>query len=223
MRMLGDPLRAIALLEESLVIAKAENFAYIIGGILETLGDPVRQIGDLARARSLYQEGLRLGLEHNEQRNVAIGLAGLAILSVMEGNPEQAARLCGAIDAVMQRVGTALTPGGRENHEAAASQARSAIGTERFDRLWQEGRTIPPASFLLEAPPAIAVQPDAGSGLTRREREVLSLLTRGLTNQEIASQLSISVHTVERHLTNLYTKLGVRSRTEAVHWAHHHL
>ncbi len=160
MRMLGDPLRAIALLEEGLAIAKAENFAYIIGGILETLGDPVRQIGDLARARSLYQEGLRLGLEHNEQRNVAVGLAGLAILSVMEGNPEQAARLCGAIDAVMQRVGTALTPGGRENHEAASSQARSAIGTERFDRLWQEGRTIPPASFLLEAPPAISAQPD---------------------------------------------------------------
>ncbi len=51
---------------------------------------------------------------------------------------------------------------------------------------------------------------------------MLALLTRGLTNQEIASQLSISVHTVERHITNLYTKLGVRSRTEAAHWAHHH-
>jgi len=122
----------------------------------------------------------------------------------------------------MQRVGTALTSGGRENHETAASQARSAIGSERFDRLWQEGRSTPPASFLLEAPPAISTLPAAGSDLTRREREVLALLTRGLTNQEIASQLSISVHTVERHITNLYTKLGVRSRTEAAHWAHHH-
>ncbi len=222
MHMLGDPLRAIALLEEGLALAKAENFAYVIGVILERLGDPVRQIGDLVRARSLYQEGLRLGLEHNEQRNVAVGLAGLAILSVMEGRPEQAARLCGAIDAIMQRVGTALTPGGRENHDAAASQARSALGTERFDRLWQEGRTIPPADFLIEAPAVISAQPAASPGLTRREREVLALLTRGLTNQEIATQLSISVHTVERHITNLYTKLGVRSRTEAAHWAHHH-
>ncbi len=223
MRMLGDPLRAIALLEESLEIANAEHFTYIIASITETLGDPVRQSGDLARAASLYQEGLRLSLEQNEQRNVAVGLAGLAILSIMEGCPERAARLCGAIHAVMQRVGTALTPGGRENHETASREARTALGAERFDRLWQEGRSTPPADFLAEALAATSAQPAAGSSLTRREREVLAVLTRGLTNQEIANQLSISVHTVERHITNLYTKLGVRSRTEAAHWAHHHL
>lgn len=116
----------------------------------------------------------------------------------------------------------ALTPDGKENHEAASHEARTALRVEQFDRLWQEGRSTPPANFLLEAPPEISAQPAAGSGLTRREREVLALLTRGLTNQEIANQLSISVHTVERHITNLYTKLGVRSRTEAAHWAHHH-
>lgn len=58
--------------------------------------------------------------------------------------------------------------------------------------------------------------------LTAREREVLAVLAQGLTNQEIADRLSISVHTVERHVTNLYTKLGVRSRTEAANWAHQH-
>jgi len=58
------------------------------------------------------------------------------------------------------------------------------------------------------------------TGLTTREREVLTLLTEGSTNQEIADLLSISVHTVERHITNLFTKLGVRSRTEAAAWVH---
>ena len=53
--------------------------------------------------------------------------------------------------------------------------------------------------------------------LTPREAEVLGLLARGLANKEIAQQLGLSVHTVERHLTNLYPKIG--SRTEATAFA----
>jgi DNA-binding NarL/FixJ family response regulator len=54
------------------------------------------------------------------------------------------------------------------------------------------------------------------SPLTERELEVLSLVARGTTNRDIAHQLSISVRTVEAHLTHIYDKLGVCSRTEAV-------
>lgn len=52
-------------------------------------------------------------------------------------------------------------------------------------------------------------------GLSAREAEVLQLIAEGLTNREIAARLSLSVHTVERHTTNLYAKLGVRGRAEA--------
>jgi DNA-binding NarL/FixJ family response regulator len=51
--------------------------------------------------------------------------------------------------------------------------------------------------------------------LTHRELEVLELAAQGLTNQEIAQRLTISVRTVEAHLTHIYNKLGVASRTEA--------
>ncbi|WP_328468310.1 alpha/beta fold hydrolase [Actinoplanes sp. NBC_00393] len=57
------------------------------------------------------------------------------------------------------------------------------------------------------------------TGLTPREQEVLQLLAAGDSNTEIARRLGIAVHTVERHLANLYRKIGARGRTDAVAYA----
>jgi DNA-binding CsgD family transcriptional regulator len=51
--------------------------------------------------------------------------------------------------------------------------------------------------------------------LTRREAEVLRLVASGLTGRQIAEQLVLSVHTIERHLHNAYVKIGARNRAEA--------
>ncbi|MCX7839037.1 MAG: response regulator transcription factor [Anaerolineae bacterium] len=56
-------------------------------------------------------------------------------------------------------------------------------------------------------------------GLTEREQEVLKLIADGLTNQEIAERLTISVKTVERHRANIMSKLNLHSRTELVKYA----
>lgn len=55
--------------------------------------------------------------------------------------------------------------------------------------------------------------------LTDREREVLALVARGMTDQEIAATLVLSAHTVHRHVANIRTKLGVPSRAAAAAWA----
>lgn len=52
--------------------------------------------------------------------------------------------------------------------------------------------------------------------LTAREKEVLQLMAQGLANKQIALALAISEHTVKFHLSSLYAKLGISSRTEAV-------
>jgi LuxR family maltose regulon positive regulatory protein len=52
--------------------------------------------------------------------------------------------------------------------------------------------------------------------LSEREIEVLGLIAEGLTNQEVASRLFLSLHTIKAHTRNIYGKLGVHNRTEAV-------
>lgn len=58
------------------------------------------------------------------------------------------------------------------------------------------------------------------SHLTQREREILRLVADGLTNQMIAQRLALTEGTVKNHLTNILTKLGVTSRSDAAHRAH---
>ncbi|MCC7449931.1 MAG: response regulator transcription factor [Anaerolineae bacterium] len=75
-----------------------------------------------------------------------------------------------------------------------------------------EGKTVFSAGLTLPPSPAST----AGAALTDRERDVLQLVARGLTNKAIGFQLSISDRTVQGHLANIYDKLGAASRTEAV-------
>jgi len=57
------------------------------------------------------------------------------------------------------------------------------------------------------------------TGISRREYEVLELMARGLSNQEIADSLFVSLNTVKTHSSNLFIKLNVKRRTQAVQQA----
>ncbi|WP_425511269.1 response regulator transcription factor [Pseudomarimonas salicorniae] len=63
---------------------------------------------------------------------------------------------------------------------------------------------------------AAAAEPDRLPELSPREQEVLGKLCRGLSNKQIARELNLSENTVKTHLGNLYAKLGVGRRTEAL-------
>jgi NarL family two-component system response regulator LiaR len=84
-------------------------------------------------------------------------------------------------------------------------------------RLTSRGESVLPPSVASVVVRRLsgALEPAPGPILTQREEEVLGLVAQGLTNQQIASQLSLSERTVESHLTHIYTKLDVSSRTEA--------
>src|SRR5918995_6247556 len=81
----------------------------------------------------------------------------------------------------------------------------------------QRERIVPVAAARV---PARATHPPVA--LSRREREVATLVARGLTNREIAGELSISVGTAERHVANILGKLGYHSRARIAAWATEH-
>lgn len=103
-------------------------------------------------------------------------------------------------------------------HESAVEQARTAGKT--FEELGATAETTRSWAVLRE----LSRTDDAPAGglLSAREAQVLALLARGASNQEIADQLVVSRHTVRRHVSNLFTKLGVASRTAAAAWAYEH-
>jgi DNA-binding CsgD family transcriptional regulator len=107
---------------------------------------------------------------------------------------------------------------------------QQALGDAAFEGALAEGRrmseeravaealaiTLPPTEMPVLTPAPAARAGAVLGGLTMREGEVLQLIAAGCTSQEIADRLVISIHTVERHITHIYQKLGVRGRAEAV-------
>jgi len=88
-----------------------------------------------------------------------------------------------------------------------------------------EGRLDPEAvdAVLAAAGHRVRERPrELPAGLTERELEVLLVLMRGASNQEIAVDLGISAKTVGHHVQHVYQKAGVRSRAAATLWAYEH-
>jgi LuxR family maltose regulon positive regulatory protein len=74
----------------------------------------------------------------------------------------------------------------------------------------------PMRSLAISAPAALPPAGPLFEPLSKRELEILRLIDEGCTNQEIAERLMITLHTVKKHSSNIYGKLGVRSRTQAL-------
>jgi DNA-binding CsgD family transcriptional regulator len=77
-------------------------------------------------------------------------------------------------------------------------------------------------ALIAQIPGRRRITPAYPAGLTRREAAVLGLVAAGRSNKEIAAQLFLSERTVERHITNVYRKIGTRRRTEAMAFALRH-
>jgi predicted ATPase/DNA-binding CsgD family transcriptional regulator len=182
---------------------------------------------DYVQARTLYEEGLTIAIMLEHHGLIASCLEGLAIVVTAQEQPAWAARLWGAAQVFLQGRSTSLPQILHIRDEQAQSAARTSLGEKMFAAAWEEGQRMTPQQALAAREPvsltgqvvAEPVVPAAkirfSNQLTRRETEVLRLVSEGLTDAQVAQKLVLSPGTVSWYVRSICGKLGVSSRTAA--------
>jgi predicted ATPase/DNA-binding CsgD family transcriptional regulator len=231
----GDLEQAKALAQEGLTLARELDDKTIILTTLETLGSIVLTQGDLEQAISCFTEGYSLAMELGNELLVAWHLLGLARVALAQSQLIRAARLYAAAE-VRYDLNQQMSPDQRSDHERKVESVRARLGEQAFKAAWAEGRKMTPEQILaateeLETPARVTLVssspnidrpqpvPIDTNDLTPRELEVLRLVAQGLTDALIAEKLVISHRTVNTHLTSIYRKINVSSRSAATRYA----
>jgi non-specific serine/threonine protein kinase len=176
----------------------------------------------------LLRQALILWRDLGDLRDVGVGLDGLALAAAAQGQARRAALLFGAATAVRERPGLTANPIWEDDHARAVEATRTGLGEAGFMAAWEEGRALPLERAIETAlasadaeDPAPPLDPEAAR-LSRREREVATLIARGYSTRAIAEELAIGTRTVEAHVMAIFNKLGVSSRTQIAVWAVDH-
>ncbi len=199
---------------------------------LAVLGKVVAAQGDFAAARTLYEESLTIAGELGEKWVIAVCLLGLGEVVAAQRQLAWAAQLWGAAEAIREAVGIPIRPVDLADYRRSVSAARVHLGERAFAASWAQGRSMTPERALAaqgqkpipRSTTTVSPPPTYPAGLTAREVEVLRLLADGLTDLQIAEKLVLSPRTVHAHISSIYSKLGVTSRSAATRYAiEHHL
>jgi DNA-binding NarL/FixJ family response regulator len=190
-------------------------------GVRAELGDAVEVVGEAADAESAVQ-GIRATDPEVVLLDVHLpGGGGKAVLETLKPERPDLVFLALSVSDAAEDVIAVIRAGARgyvtktiSSEELAAAITRVRDGDAVFSpRL---------AGFVLDAfsgdPPAMVTDPQLDQ-LSPREREVMRLIARGYTYKEIARRLSLSVKTVETHVSAVLRKLQLSSRHELTRWA----
>jgi predicted ATPase/DNA-binding CsgD family transcriptional regulator len=228
--------QAQAAYEESIPLLREIGAVRDLASALHNLGHACLHLDDTARARALFGESLALHQAQHNTPGAAECLIGFAAVAVVRGLAAPGARLLAAALSIGgQRVATAW-PATRVAYEHYLARVRASLTEAEFQVEQKAGRALSleqatryALEVVEEGPLARAQVKTAPSsqlaGLTPREAEVLRLLAAGESNQAIADALVLSLRTVERHIANIYQKIGVggpTARTTAAGFAFQH-
>lgn len=243
----GDILEARRLQEESLVAGREPGNQRGTAHTLGALGEIAYRMGDFAQARKYYEESLSILLRIDDRRMLTIYVERLASVAVAQGEALWAVQLLSAAEASRQDMGVAVTtPLERDSREQTLATLHDLLDAQVFADAWTQGLALSPEQAVQHRPapltapsplPVTALVPikerpavrmlSPGAlhdDLTQRERDVLGLVAQGLTDAQVAESLVISRRTVNFHLTSIYRKLEVSSRSAATRYALvHHL
>jgi predicted ATPase/DNA-binding CsgD family transcriptional regulator len=175
-------------------------------------------------------ERMTMALSQLRRTRDVAGLASWLALAAMIASEDRryelAARLFGTRAETMSRQDLIPKLPQRAIYERAISSLRQHLGVPAFESVFEAGRRADLDEAIQLAESALAGgrleserQERRPGGLTEREVAILELLAGGSSNHEIADALSISIRTVERHIGNIYLKIGAHNRAEATAFA----
>lgn len=219
------------------VLERIPPTTYLYNGGLDRAGTTVWELEAVEYAGAYQRLALALlaaGLEGSPYRSNALTVARMAALA---GDLKEAARYFTHARQVTEVGGQrplraivdydealALVRAGSPDRSRIESLLNAALAQFRTLAMtpWEQRALALQARVSAPLPaPAQSAIPYPGN-LTPREREVLRLIGAGATNKEIAIHLVVSVATAERHVANIYNKIGVRNRAEATAFALQH-
>lgn len=230
----GDYRAARARYEESIALRRELGEPQSLGISLGLFGLLAFQEKDYTAARALWHESLAILQRLGARWHVGNVLAMVAALPVALARPVETARLAGAVARINETSPGIPVPLIRPAFEEALRRSRQQLDGATFDAALAEGSSWPwheaasRAQRLLgeelppSGPPARRPIQDTSNPLTAREREVAILLAQGLTNRQISEALVIAESTAERHVANIFNKLGFHNRAQVAAWAVEH-
>lgn len=196
---------------KALPISRASGTPARIASALNTRGAVALVQGDLDEAMHAFREALRM--DSLNPLTAPDALEGLAVVALMRGQAERALRLEATGRALRRSVGVVPDPFWAEKVAGAMRTARLMLPVARA-----EAAATPLTAAETEAFIQDEVWLDRTDSLDEHERRVIALLASGLTNQQIANRLCVSVRTVASRLQRLRDKLGLQSREDIAAW-----
>ena len=233
----GDLDRATSVSEEAAMMLREQNHRFYLGDALDNLGWVALLRGNAERAWTLFKESLGLKRELGDKQAVPEILEQLASVAGDVGEARRAARLFGAAATLRKAMGMQQEPSNHVLQGPYLSAARALLDDASWDAAFAEGVAMSfeeaiAYAFSVEEHPKTPTSatvtrrshpaPEYPAGLTAREVEVLRLVAGGLTSAQVANELYVSRRTVDTHLTSIYHKLGISSRTAATRFAIEH-
>ncbi|HET9220988.1 MAG TPA: tetratricopeptide repeat protein, partial [Roseiflexaceae bacterium] len=240
---LGEYVEARSLFEQSLRIREETGDARGVAICFNQLGDAAMALREYDQAGERYGQALALFREIGNQWGMASALLNMGRLALARALDDEAARalqealrlaldtqsrpqvleVLSAFTDLLRRSGEAAWADQLAEIAAAKPEALSAYRSYA-DRLLAWSPPEPAMPAAAEASSALArgerVAPALyPAGLTAREVEVLRLVAQGLTDAQVAEQLILSRRTVSTHLTSIYGKLQITSRSAATRFA----